>query len=963
MALHGRDSAPKSFMVIREAPVFATPFDTVVASKHTPKYLLRVGDVVEATDRSLLSWVHVCSSGREGWVELFQTVVDEEDPRKQFARPHLISLDLLTHSRHGAVRPYGLSDDPPPLNSSIVSTCGHGLHLECWSNFLFTSLQRGQQQPQELSADEGEVCCPLCKTVANGILPYHFPLLATKEFDSNKCRTHLSLAAWKDQCGLLEGRVPSSDSAPAFDILVADNCLTKSQLLPKHDLSFGAPGEFRKRIISLRQLQALWSAVGYTLLSVTMALNNSNEPPLATASAMSKSSMLVVDQLLRCAQRASEWLSPDFDFRSAVLAPLQDLLFSAETCALKLPPKVALETLNQDAFSQLLALQPLPVVSEAISPEDSRVLKRSFQAVPSIGFNESHSLWPLLRQPLLSQDLHVIAIALASNCGDLGKALQISSLLCLARLCQILLEPCPTLSEPTRSTRGRECDVGQKRSRIPSDPAHSLFGVGELERFKFEICTAAGVACQGSVVEEAVQDSWVPFLRFISQLRSLLIYQSSLLNDPSMQMDSMTSISRPASIFPLLQTVGLGDLILDPNSLDQSISLACPLLREAGEVWGKQYRDYYDHESHPSEEESSSSLPSSLSAEQGAMVEQVPEAISSTPPDLEIQDSEYEEGDGEESEESDLDEDDIDGVDEELLELANDPALLLEGAEDVNMMDIREWLLGTGLAEDSEELQQVLNTFDRDLTRGSLLCGIDPVESPFRPFSDSLLLDAVPPLVGSVSGLRPFLDSSRQRRLSTTLCDDSHLGVSQRHRIRLYDLPEKYTDLYQMVSASPASLRLTRAGQVPFLSRWSENDREPRHMSRLRPDRVGWYTPPLLHLPAHLTAGNRLGVTSRLFLSGPGECTLHAVECGAGIGLFYLVEKCQSLLLSGPRAVYAPSIYLDDDGECSTGHSRPLLLSQSRLQHLQALYTNHEVAKEVIRTRLSERSIIRLNYY
>jgi hypothetical protein len=61
--------------------------------------------------------------------------------------------------------------------------------------------------------------------------------------------------------------------------------------------------------------------------------------------------------------------------------------------------------------------------------------------------------------------------------------------------------------------------------------------------------------------------------------------------------------------------------------------------------------------------------------------------------------------------------------------------------------------------------------------------------------------------------------------------------------------------------------------------------------------------------------------------------------------------------------VYAPSLYLDDYGECSTGHSRPLFLSQSRLQRLQSLYANHAVAKEVIRLRLGERSIIRLNYY
>jgi hypothetical protein len=104
-------------------------------------------------------------------------------------------------------------------------------------------------------------------------------------------------------------------------------------------------------------------------------------------------------------------------------------------------------------------------------------------------------------------------------------------------------------------------------------------------------------------------------------------------------------------------------------------------------------------------------------------------------------------------------------------------------------------------------------------------------------------------------------------------------------------------------------------------------------------------------------------MTSRVFLSGPGECTLHATECGAGIGMFFLVERCQTLLLSGPRAVYSPSLYLDSYGECSAGHNRPLYLSHARQQRLLTLYTSHEVAKEVVRVRLGGRSVIRLNYF
>jgi hypothetical protein len=794
-------------MVLAEAAVFATPFDATSTPipKQTPRYILQVGEVIETAERSFLSWVRVCSSGREGWVEIFQTITDANDPRKQTTRVQLLSLDRLTHSRHGAVRPFGRSSFLffSCLNpSSQVSTCGHGLHLECWTNFIFTNMQQRQRQQDESSTDQGEVVCPLCKTVANGILPCHLPLLAPHTSVDQQTHIQISFVAWQDQCHFLEGRVSSNDSSPAFDLLVADHCLAKSQLSPTPDLSFGVLGEVGKHITSLRQLQALWSAVGYTLLSAIMALNDSTQAPDRS---MSKLSMVVVDQLFRCSQRAAEWLSSEFDYRATVLTPLRDLLFSSEICSLKLPHKCDLQTFNQDALSRFLSLQPLPVVAvgDAINPEDSEVLRQAFRALPSIGFDGSQSLWPLLRQPLLSQDLFVIAIALVSNSGNLGEALHLSSLLCLVRLCQILLEPCSPAGD------SGEVDVGKKRARIPSDQTLFCFVPDDLEWLRVELYAAAGVPSRGQVDETSVQDSWVPFLKFICQLRDLLTHQASSLGEPGSAGSEWGIRSCDSSdLILLLQAVGLGGLVvtITSGSVDQKISMRCQLLREACATWAKQYNDYYDPHDHSGGEESPS-FPTAQVNPQATAIQEVREGnlhASQVPEDevmwLELNDSEHDD-ENEEEDDDDLEEGGIEeGVDAELFELANDPALLLhDGAQDVNMMDIREWLLDTGLAGDSEEIQQLLNSFDRNMTRGSQLCGVDPVESPFRPSSGSLI-SSVPPLVGSISGLRPFLGSSRQQRLSAVLYDDSHLGVGLRHRIRLYDLPEKYTDLYQMAS-------------------------------------------------------------------------------------------------------------------------------------------------------------------
>lgn len=47
-----------------------------------------------------------------------------------------------------------------------VQTCGHHLHLDCLKSYL--SSLRSQQR---LAADRGEYACPLCRQLANSVLP------------------------------------------------------------------------------------------------------------------------------------------------------------------------------------------------------------------------------------------------------------------------------------------------------------------------------------------------------------------------------------------------------------------------------------------------------------------------------------------------------------------------------------------------------------------------------------------------------------------------------------------------------------------------------------------------------------------------------------------------------------------------------------------------------------------------
>ncbi|XP_069676263.1 E3 ubiquitin-protein ligase Ubr3 isoform X3 [Periplaneta americana] len=50
-----------------------------------------------------------------------------------------------------------------------VQTCGHHLHLDCLKSYLHSL--RSQQRQQSLAVDRGEYWCPLCRQLANSVLP------------------------------------------------------------------------------------------------------------------------------------------------------------------------------------------------------------------------------------------------------------------------------------------------------------------------------------------------------------------------------------------------------------------------------------------------------------------------------------------------------------------------------------------------------------------------------------------------------------------------------------------------------------------------------------------------------------------------------------------------------------------------------------------------------------------------
>ncbi|CAM9640594.1 unnamed protein product [Ectocarpus sp. 8 AP-2014] len=230
------------------------------------------------------------------------------------------------------------------------------------------------------------------------------------------------------------------------------------------------------------------------------------------------------------------------------------------------------------------------------------------------------------------------------------------------------------------------------------------------------------------------------------------------------------------------------------------------------------------------------------------------------------------------------------------------------------------------------------------------------------------------PHLGSLTGGHTTPDLTG-KPLKGVVFDLSHLGVSCQDNHDLVELPESYTELYGLAKSPHASAAAAEGAAA------------------------GLETDPAVCL----VCGQVLAAGTK-GMGHVGECTLHARECGAGVGVFFLVQRrvespwfgfrrertidttvlheqqlttgprdslcslyhrCVVLLIRDSRGAYYPSIYLDDHGEedAQLRRGRPLFLNKHRYDSLKQLYLRHKVAQEVSAIRASSDRVIRENYY
>lgn len=96
---------------------------------------------------------------------------------------------------------------------------------------------------------------------------------------------------------------------------------------------------------------------------------------------------------------------------------------------------------------------------------------------------------------------------------------------------------------------------------------------------------------------------------------------------------------------------------------------------------------------------------------------------------------------------------------------------------------------------------------------------------------------------------------------------------------------------------------------------------------------------------------------------GKSECTRHSYKCGAGAGLFFLLQECSGLIMHKGKAAYIHSPYVDSHGETPQYRGRPLNLDLARYDHLREVWSGHSVRQQVLAERGSSRQVIVPDFY
>ena len=992
--------------------VYATPFEGDGSGAPIVK-VLQQGEHALST-RKAGRWLQI-SAPVSGWAPLYTSAKDV------FLHP----VSDLMYNKNGGTRLH-------------ASGCGHAMHFKCYNDYtarcFSESINAATSYRNNIAFDSplGEFTCPLCKAISNAIVP-RISAASLRESLRPPQESEMPLRERGIQSLLSSGRPLLSEAGS----LLGNRCAGSAQPALARALQVfldscdeldelsGAVKRMdrdgKKRLHDLRLnpdfkdvkfAHYLWSSTAYTVLS-SVCNRSWLGSGAAEAYRPDSKEALLCTHLLGMTRQLPGMFEKQAVLDDAVLRPLGLLLAGTVVSGergfsgFRLLDAVSARREDCEVILQHL---PYPSAGETRSYDSKQVasvllLCQHKGVLP-------HRLWRFLDAPLLTHDLHTIAIAVVSLGTDVQAVEELISLVVLARLAQVMVEPCATRvgasvgAATIVESGGGICEI--------VDAAVSA---------RAAVAASCGIALPPAAVGDdmcwlvdTLLDSLLPFLEFCCVLK---VFQAR--GEPGGKAALAVLVAALADGAQLSQASKLLSMLKMPDMLSMLQSQEIRLVMCS---WAAQYRDTYRmlHDT-ASPDSPPQHLWIPVNTEAGSSVDgkkPIGSKLASEPNKRQKMDSLADMSSrfdehlnftrNNNARDSDLDHgagdagshiyfaDEGDGAfDGEYLEGSSD------GDDDESMIEdgdstalARAFLLetlrqrmreeespdGEGLAQHQLEthlLRQMVVDADlvdgdlvvqmaEDIREGRLLAGegVAATEVPWRLFGvppehatvDASLLGGPPeaaalssvhssaPLQGSVSGTLPIYGYNGPT-LDLVYYDLSHFGLARRHRGRLVALPDLYTDLYKRTKfcEGPSPLAQTTLDD-PALC---------------------------LLCGAVLNAANRRDGSNKREVAGiadAGECTLHARRCGAGIGVFLLVQRCCVLIMRNQRACFAPSLtpYVDRNGERAdhSGLTQPykqLYFNARRYRRLEELYFRHELAREIVRQRIHEEKIIRSWWY
>ncbi|CAN0205849.1 unnamed protein product [Ectocarpus sp. 4 AP-2014] len=179
--------------------------------------------------------------------------------------------------------------------------------------------------------------------------------------------------------------------------------------------------------------------------------------------------------------------------------------------ALKRPREVARECFEEATTGG--ATSKTSSWSERLSPESASALESVW---------ESDAVWPLMQTPLLSWDLTTLLVGGVSMARSWSNRAGVARAVCLARLCQALLQPELCLRGPGGSAAAAASAAGGGRKsgggRRPGLSKGTAAAASALELLRGVLAEATGtpvsrLAPVGKELVSMCYSSWAPFLR------------------------------------------------------------------------------------------------------------------------------------------------------------------------------------------------------------------------------------------------------------------------------------------------------------------------------------------------------------------------------------------------------------------------------------------------------------------